>query len=221
MSLLTLEQPLAERLATEAQTNQAITQTNGVSDHTKFQFPRQGEWTYEHWLHFPNDSWKYEIIDGVLYMSPPPTINHQDVSGELFTRMRVFARDNKLGTILAAPCGVRLPTQSVPVEPDILFVRRERRHIIEERYVEGAPDLVVEVLSRSNAEYDRTTKYRQYELAGVAEYWIVNYWDETVAIYLMVSDRYQLTHTYQRDETAVSQVLTGFQIAVADLFDLK
>lgn len=213
---------MAEPVATEAQANQASTQTNGVSDHTtKFQFPRQGEWTYEHWLQFPNDGWKYEIIDGVLYMSPPPTINHQDVSGELFTRMRIFARDNKLGTLLAAPCGVHLPTQPVPVEPDILFVRRERRHIIEERYVEGAPDLVVEVLSRSNADYDRTTKYRQYEQAGVTEYWIVNYWDETVAIYTMVSDRYQLTHAFQRGETATSQVLNGFQIAVTDLFDLE
>ena len=222
MSLQTLEQTITKPVATESQKDQAITQANGVSAHaTKFQFPRQGEWTYEHWLQFPNDGWKYEIIDGVLYMSPPPTINHQDVSGELFTRMRIFARDNKLGTILAAPCGVHLPTQPVPVEPDILFVRRERRHIIEERYIEGAPDLVVEVLSRSNADYDRTTKYRQYELAGVTEYWIVNYWDQTVAIYTMVSDRDQLTHTYQRGETATSQVLTGFQIAVADLFDLE
>jgi Uma2 family endonuclease len=224
MSLLTLEQTIPELVGTEAQIHETITQTNGASaasDYTKFQFPRQGEWTYEQWLQFPNDGWKYEIIDGVLYMSPPPTINHQDVSGELFTRMRLFARSHKLGVVLAAPCGVRLPTQPVPVEPDILFVRRERRSIIAERYVEGAPDLVVEVLSRSNADYDRTTKYRQYELAGVAEYWIVNCWDQTVAIYLLVNQRYQLTHTYQRGETAALQGLTGFQIAVADLFDLE
>lgn len=217
MSLLTLEQTMAEPVTTEAQTNSV----SGVRDHTKFQFPRQGEWTYEHWLQFPNDGWKYEIIDGVLYMSPPPTINHQGAATELVAHMRLYARNHKLGVVLAAPCGVHLPTQSVPVEPDILFVRRERRHIIEERYVEGAPDLVVEVLSRSNADYDRTTKYTQYELAGVTEYWIVNYWDETVAIYALVNQRYQLTHTFQKGETAASQVLTGFQIAVADLFDLE
>lgn len=52
--------------------------------------PRQGEWTYEHWLQFPNDGWKYEIIDGVLHMSPPPAIIHQDSSGELFARMRFY-----------------------------------------------------------------------------------------------------------------------------------
>ena len=154
-------------------------------------------------------------------MSPPPTINHQGAATELVAHMRLYARKHKLGVVLAAPCGVRLLAQSVPVEPDILFVRRERRHIIAERYVEGAPDLVVEVLSRSNADYDRTTKYRQYELAGVPEYWIVNYWDQTVAIYLMVSERYQLTHTYQRGETARSQVLAGFQITITDLFDLE
>lgn len=214
MSALTLEQTVGE-------SNAVAIQTNGIDQHEiKFQFPRQGEWTYEHWRQFPNDGWKYEILDGVLYMSPPPTINHQDVSGELFARMRLFARDHTLGTVLEAPCGVRLPTQSVPVEPDIFFIRRERRHIIEERYVEGAPDLVVEVLSRSNADYDRTIKYAQYERAGVTEYWLVNYWDETIAIYNLAEQQYRLTGIFQRGDTATSQVLSGFQIAVADLFDL-
>lgn len=214
MSALTLEQTVVE-------SNAVATQTNGIDQHeVKFQFPRQGEWTYEHWLQFPNDGWKYEILDGVLYMSPPPTINHQDVSGELFARMRIFARDHTLGTVLEAPCGVRLPTQPVPVEPDIFFIRRERRHIIEERYVEGAPDLVVEILSRSNADYDRTTKYAHYEQAGVTEYWIVNYWDETITIYNLAEQQYRLTALFQNGDTATSQVLTGFQIAVTDLFHL-
>lgn len=214
MSTLTLERTVTEIAA-------APNRTNGIEQHEiQFHFPRQGEWTYEHWLQFPSDGWKYEIFDGVLYMSPPPTINHQDVAGELFFHMRGFVRAHKLGTVLDAPCGVRLPTQPVPVEPDILFVRRERRDILRERYVEGAPDLVVEVLSRSNADYDRTTKYRQYEGAGVLEYWIINYWDETVAIYNLVEQRYQLSGTFRRGETAVSQVMTGFQIAVVDLFDL-
>ena len=213
MSALTLE--------SETTTDSAPAPSNGMDQPAvKFQFPRQGEWTYDHWLQFPNDGWKYEIIDGVLYMSPPPTINHQDISGELYARMRVFARDHKLGTVLEAPCGVRLPTQPVPVEPDILFVRQERRQILTERYVEGAPDLVVEVLSRSNADYDRTIKYSQYERAGVTEYWIVNYWDETITIYNLVDRQYHLTGLFQNGDIVPSQVLTGFQIAVTDLFHL-
>lgn len=214
MSALTLEQTVAE-------SNAVSTQTNGIDQHeVKFQFPRQGEWTYEHWLQFPNDGWKYEILDGVLYMSPPPTINHQDVATELIARMRIHTRQHKLGVVFAAPTGVHLPTQAVPVEPDILFVRNERRHMIEERYIEGAPDLVVEVLSRSNADYDRTTKYAQYEQAGVSEYWLVNYWDETITIYNLVDQNYHLTGLFQNGDTATSQVLTGFQIAVTDLFHL-
>lgn len=214
MSVLTLEQA-------ETVTNSAPAPSNGIEkQELKFHFPRQGEWTYEHWLQFPNDGWKYEILDGVLYMSPPPTINHQDVATELIARMRIYTRNHKLGVVLAAPAGVHLPTQAVPVEPDILFVREERRHLIEERYVEGAPDLVVEVLSRSNADYDRTTKYGQYERAGVTEYWIVNYWDETIAIYNLVDQQYHLTGLFQNGDIATSQVLTGFQIAVTDLFHL-
>lgn len=215
MSTLTLEETVVE-------SNTVVAQSNGIDQHElKFQFPRQGEWTYEHWLQFPNDGWKYEIIDGVLHMSPPPTINHQDVATELIARMRLYTRQHKLGVVLAAPTGVRLPTQAVPVEPDLLFVRNERRHLIAERYVEGAPDLVVEVLSRSNADYDRTTKYTQYEQAGVTEYWIVNYWDETIMVYNLVDQHYQLSGLFQNGDTATSQVLTGFQIAVTDLFQLE
>jgi hypothetical protein len=59
-------------------------------------FPRQGEWTYADWLELPNDGWKYEILDGVLYMSPPPLISHQDTLLELAMRMRNQARSKRL-----------------------------------------------------------------------------------------------------------------------------
>lgn len=185
-----------------------------------FQFPRQGEWTYEHWLNFPNDGWKYEIIDGVLYMSPPPLIDHQDILGELFTQMREHARRRRLGKVLCAPCGVRLPGQPVPVEPDILFVRRKRLSILAERYVEGAPDLLVEILSPSNAMHDLETKYALYERAGVAEYWMVIPWEKLVRVYALTDGHYRLVGEYGVAHTAHSSVLSDFSIAVNNLFEL-
>jgi Uma2 family endonuclease len=181
-------------------------------------FPNQGEWTYEDWLNFPDDGWKYEIINGVLYMSPPPAIAHQDLSGGLFARMRIYAEDNDLGKVLEAPCGVRLPNQSVPVEPDIFFIKKEHSEIISTQYIEGVPDLIVEILSPSNASYDRETKFELYQKAGVPEYWLVDYEDQAVEIFTLVEDTYTLTGRYTPGDTVTSNQLSGFRIVVRSLF---
>jgi Uma2 family endonuclease len=192
----------------------------GAAGQEAERFPRQGEWTYEDWLELPNDGWKYEIVDGVLHMSPPPRIEHQDISGELFVAMRAHARRRKLGKVLAAPCGVRLPGQPIPLEPDILFVKHERLAIVGERYVEGAPNLIVEILSPSNASYDLETKFQVYQDAGVPEYWLVNPWEKTVTVYRLVDGVYTLTGQHGVEESVVSQELTDFTLPVQTLFDL-
>jgi Uma2 family endonuclease len=185
----------------------------------QFRLPRQGEWTYEHWLNFPEDGWKYEIIDGVLHMSPPPAIAHQDSSGELFTAMRIYAKENDLGKVLTAPCGVRIPGQPVPLEPDILFVKKERLDIIGKQYVEGTPDLIVEILSPSNASYDRETKFKVYQDAGVPEYWLVDYEVRTVEVFTLVESVYTLLGRYAGDDVVSSAQLADFKITVNSLFN--
>jgi Uma2 family endonuclease len=145
-------------------------------------WPEQGHWTYEDWLRLPDDGFRYEVLHGVLYMSPPPAVPHQDFQTELVSRMRLHARQGRLGIVLAAPVGVRLPGEPVPLQPDILFVRQERASIVGKEYVEGAPDLLVEVLSPSNWQYDRKEKFLAYQAAGVPEYWIVNVPDRMVEV---------------------------------------
>jgi Uma2 family endonuclease len=185
----------------------------------QFRLPRQGEWTYEHWLNFPKDGWKYEIIDGVLYMSPPPSIAHQDSSGELFVAMHTYAKENDLGKVLIAPCGIQLPNQPVPLEPDIFFVKKERLEIIGTQYVEGAPDLIVEILSPSNASYDRETKFKVYQDAGVPEYWLVDYEAKTVEVFTLVEGVYTLAGKYTGDDVFSSTQLAGFKVTVDSLFN--
>ncbi|NJN94879.1 MAG: Uma2 family endonuclease [Anaerolineales bacterium] len=190
-----------------------------ISPHDQPRFPRQGDWTYQDWLNFPDDGWKYEIIDGVLQMSPPPSVNHQRSSGGLFARMRLYAEDKNLGEVLEAPCGVRLPNQPVPVEPDIFFVKKERIGIIGNQYVEGVPDLVIEILSPSNASYDRETKFKLYQEAGVPEYWLVDYEAKTIEVFNLAQENYTLTGKYTGDDTAASTQLPGFKIVVGILFN--
>ncbi len=74
--------------------------------------PLQGNWTYRDWLGLPDNGYKYEVINGVLFTMPPPGTGHQR---SLVKLLQMFADQHDLGEIIVAPCGVRLPNQPVPV----------------------------------------------------------------------------------------------------------
>lgn len=182
------------------------------------EWPEQGEWTYEDWLRLPDDGFRYEVLDGELYMSPPPTISHQNAATLLAARMRTYADDHDLGLVLTSPVGVRLPDQEVPLQPDILFVSKERSDIVGQDYIEGTPDLIVEVLSPSNWLYDRGKKQEAYRQAGVREYWIVDYRAKTVEVLVLEESAYVLIDKFGEGDVARSAVLTDFEVAVGDVF---
>ena len=102
----------------------------------------------------PDDGNRYEAINGILHVTAAPKWRHQVVSKRLLMRLSELLEDPGHGEVVAAP-GVEFPATGEGVQPDILFVSNERRHIVEEAGLVGAPDLVVEVLSPSTAERDR------------------------------------------------------------------
>ena len=185
----------------------------------QFRLKPQGQWTYQDWFNFPEDGWKYEIINGDLYIMPPPAIYHQQSSIGLAARMYLYVLKHKLGRILEAPCSVKLPKQDVPVEPDIFFIKQERLDIIGKTQVKGSPDLVIEILSPSNFTYDRETKFAVYQENGVPEYWLVNYWQKTIEVFVLREGSYQLQGKYGLTDTVLSEQLTGFTVDVAEIFD--
>ncbi|WP_428278708.1 Uma2 family endonuclease [Candidatus Palauibacter sp.] len=130
--------------------------------------------TWQDVQQMPDDGNRYEAIEGDLYMTPAPTTRHQRVSKRLqYALDRILERPG-LGEIFVAPYGVEFPVTGEGVQPDIVFVSRDRCEIITEAGIAGAPDLVVEILSPSTAGRDRTIKLRLYERHGVQEYWIVD-----------------------------------------------
>ena len=138
------------------------------------------KFTYRHYCQLPEGD-RRELIEGDFYVVPAPNVRHQAVTANLGFVLREFVRRNRLGAVLLAPTDVVLSQESV-VQPDILFVSNERRGIITEANVSGAPDLVVEVLSPGTAERDRDLKLRLYAGHGVREYWIVDPDDESVEV---------------------------------------
>jgi Uma2 family endonuclease len=132
-----------------------------------------GRYTYEDYLATPEtSSERHEIIDGELFVTPAPRFRHQEVVASVVHVLTALAREHALGKVATAPT-VRLADDSV-TEPDVVFIRAERLGIIEEGRIHGVPDLVVEVLSPSNRNYDRTIKRERYMESEVPELWILD-----------------------------------------------
>jgi Uma2 family endonuclease len=130
-------------------------------------------WCYEKWERLPNDGNRYEVIDGVLYMSTAPSFWHQQVVGLLHEYVGIPLRRSGQMLVAMAPIGLIMPGAD-PVQPDFMLIRSERRSIVaEDGRIRGVPDLIAEVLSPSHPELDTVTKRAAYARAGVPEYWIL------------------------------------------------
>ena len=166
---------------------------------------------------------RWELIDGVLYhMAAAPNIKHQTASGNLFFMMSSHVRPRRQGLLFSAPCAVLLPGESA-VEPGLLFVSADRRHILTERACEGPPDLVVEILSPSNPNHDLERKRELYARHGVPEYLILEPNEETV---LALADpvisagegAYRSERLHRPGDTLTIATIPGLAIAVAEIF---
>ncbi len=116
-----------------------------------------------------------------------------------------------------APCDVVLSDNDV-VQPDVLFISRAHGHRITEKNVQGAPDLVTEILSPSTAEKDLGRKYELYGSGGVLEYWIVDPAAGTVAIHRQGDGRLELAGRFGRRERLTTTLLDGLELEVDDIF---
>jgi Uma2 family endonuclease len=122
----------------------------------------------------PEDGNRYEVIDGELYVTPPPIERHQRAVHVLEVLLGSHILQHDLGRLYPAPFGVVLSEGASGVQPDLVYVAKENSGIIVERGIEGTPDLVIEILSPSTQGRDRGVKMRAYATAGIPHYWIVD-----------------------------------------------
>ncbi len=167
---------------------------------------------------FPNDGKRYEILEGDLAVSPSPSWKHQRIVHYVHTWLTKREAAG-LGQVAVAPLDVTLDEYNV-TEPDLLFIRTDHLDLVAETGVQGAPDLVVEVLSASTRERDLGIKAHLYARFGVPEYWIVDPEVETLAIYHLIPDGYEVAGPFRRSETIHSALFPGVPLVVADLFRL-
>jgi Uma2 family endonuclease len=186
-------------------------------------WPVQGQWTFEDYLRLPDDGKRYEVLRGELYVTPAPAYDHQFPVTKLTSFLDVFVTDQDLGVLLVAPFDVRLPERLAdPVEPDLVFFRKGNEPQPGDKYFEGVPDLVIEVLSPKTRRADQRTKLQIYRDAGIPEYWLVDPLSRTVLIYRLDEESEYVKWASAREgESITSVVLPGLTLAVAAIFPQK
>jgi len=175
------------------------------------------KFTYKDYKSLPESETKrYELVEGELIMIPSPNEYHQRISGSLEFILWEFVQKRNLGRIYNAPLDVHLGGNVV--QPDILFVFKERSYVITEEEIKGAPDLVIEILSPATAERDRTYKKVLYARYGVREYWIVDPEKKIIEVLTLKKEDYESFNIYKKIDTLNSSLLPGLNIKLSEVF---
>ncbi|MEW6238351.1 MAG: Uma2 family endonuclease [Candidatus Omnitrophota bacterium] len=174
------------------------------------------QFTYEDYLHFSEDK-RYEIIEGEVYMVQSPLTYHQRVSGNIFRVIAEYVEDRHLGVTFSAPLDVVLSDIDV-VQPDILFVSNENAGIITDKNIQGAPDMVIEILSPSSDYKDKVLKSKLYAKFGVKEYWLVDPGAKQIQVFTRKDAALALWNAYRLDETMHSALWPELILELKSIF---
>jgi len=148
------------------------------------------KFTYHDYVQLPDDK-RYELLEGEFFLVPAPNLDHQRILRKLGTVLSTYVEREHLGEVFYAPCDVLLSDINV-VQPDIIFVARDRMAILTEANIQGPPDLLIEILSPSTRKRDLGIKRSLYAKYGVREYWIVDPENKTVSVLSWTETGYRI-----------------------------
>jgi Uma2 family endonuclease len=173
-------------------------------------------WTYDEMVaELPETNQPTELWNGEIVMSPAPHPHHQEIVLNFAQLLKALVTRGKLGKVYVSPVDVVL-TQHRVVQPDVLFISEARLEIVKDR-IDGAPDLVMEVISETSWQRDRIQKKALYEQSGLPEYWIVDPDSETIEVFALVKGVYQLHSRAVGPQAAKSKLLSGFNVTFKHL----
>jgi Uma2 family endonuclease len=181
--------------------------------------PPQGQWTYADYAALPEpEGYRYEIIDGVLYMAPAPVPEHENISSLVAARLVAVVDDAGLGRVFGSP---DIDVDGSTLRPDAVVVLNANAGAVAEKRLVGPPDLVVEIASPSTAAYDRDAeqgKQGAYARIGVREYWIVDPQTRSIEVMVLDDDHYTSLATFTGDDEVRSRVLPELAMAARRFF---
>jgi Uma2 family endonuclease len=165
----------------------------------------------------PDAGPRYQLIEGDLYMAPAPNRYHQEISGNIYLMLAKYLAKHTIGKLYTAPFDVYFDEINVH-QPDLVFVSKKNRSILTCAGAEGAPDLLVEILSRKTAELDKKPKRRVFARSGVKELWIVDPDAKLVHVYFLQKDAERPAATWSERDTFASPHFPGLKIKGSTVF---
>lgn len=160
----------------------------------------------------------FQLVENDLIMSPSPSLAHQLILGEFYETIKVFIKGtNNLGLVVLSPMDVRFDNDNI-FQPDLIYISKGKIKEIVKDIIEGAPDMVIEILSPSNAYYDLRQKKDIYQKYGVKEYIIVDPIAFNCELYVLKDDAYQLDQKKEKTEILNSVLLPGLSFDLNKLF---
>ncbi|MEK6545596.1 MAG: Uma2 family endonuclease, partial [Nitrospinota bacterium] len=180
-------------------------------------FTPTNRYTYKDYLLIDDDK-RYEILRGGLIMVPAPFTIHQRLLIRLSVIFSNFIKEKKLGEVLVAPTDVVL-AEDIVVQPDILFINKERLDIIKEAAIMECPDLIVEIVSPSSASYDTVEKRDIYEEYGVKEYWLVFPQEKVIEVLTLESNIYREFCKGRKTGVVRSKIIVGLEVDLKEVFE--
>lgn len=166
----------------------------------------------DEFLSLPDDGFNYELLDGVVVMSPNPTPPHQRVAGEIFSQIKWYLRDHPVGEVffeIDVHLGRGARGGDLVYRPEVIFVSAARLPEMTEK-ISGAPELVVEVISRGSRRLDTQTKRGDYERSGVEEYWLVD--PQRRALTFLRRAGGKFVEAQPDGDTLASSAIAGFEL---------
>ena len=176
----------------------------------------KARYTYEDYLNTPEGE-RYELLDGELILVASPNEEHQLASVRLVSLMYPYVTTRDLGWVFHAPFDIVFSDSEV-VQPDLMFISKERGHIRTAANVRGAPDLVVEILSPSSSSRDWKFKRELYAKYGVREYWIVDPANRIVSVIMPQVGVLRVKGPCVEGDRLESAALEGFEVGVSEIF---
>lgn len=173
--------------------------------------------TYEDYLRLPDDGRRYEILEGVLHVTPSPTTVHQRVLRKLLSILDLFVSERSLGEVFVAPLDIVFSSVSV-AQPDLMYVSEARRGIITEKNIAGAPDLVVEIAPPSTAGVDKVTKAQVYARYGAPYFWVVDPQQKTLEEYRLERGIYMLVRCWEENAVFAPELFPGLKANLKEIW---
>jgi Uma2 family endonuclease len=177
--------------------------------------------TYDDLLLFPEDEGKrHELIDGEHYVTASPNFRHQRISKRIFSIINTWLETHPLGDVWYAPLDVVFTNIDVVV-PDLLYISHARAaEVVTAKNVQGAPELVIEIGSRSTRRLDEVLKRRLYERSGVEEYWIVDPDTDVIRVYRREAERFARVSELSREagDVLTTPLLPGLELPLSSIF---